>query len=164
MSEPFIGEIRLVGFNFPPRGWAFCDGQILPIAQNTALFSLLGTTYGGNGTTTFALPNLQGRVAMGTGNGHVPGESDGTERETLTVAQVPAHNHSLAASDLPQSTNKPSGALLTAGGYYASGIPDVTMSPQAIGGTGGDQSHNNLQPYLVLYYAIALQGIFPARD
>jgi microcystin-dependent protein len=164
MSEPFLGEIRLVGFNFPPMGWAFCDGQILSIAQNTALFSLLGTTYGGNGSTTFALPNLQGRVAMGTGNGHVLGESEGTERETLTVAQIPAHNHSLAASDQPQSTNKPSGALLTAGGYYASGIPDVTMNPQAIGVAGSNQSHNNLQPYLVLSYIIALVGIFPPRN
>jgi microcystin-dependent protein len=145
-------------------GWAFCNGQILPINQNQALFSLLGTTYGGNGVTTFALPDLQGRVAMGMSQSHPIGESAGTETETLTVAQIPAHNHSLAASDQQQSTNQPSGALLTAGGYYASGNPDVTMSPQAIGATGGGQPHNNLQPYLALNYIIALQGTFPARN
>ena len=164
MSDPFLGEIRLVGFSFPPSGWAFCNGQILPINQNTALFSLLGTTYGGDGRNTFALPNLEGRIAMAFSQSHPIGESGGTETETLTVAQIPAHNHSLAASDQQQSTNQPSGALLTAGGYYASGNPDVTMSTQAIGTTGDNKPQNNLQPYLVLNYIIALQGIFPSRN
>lgn len=164
MANPYLGEIRLVSFNFAPQGWAMCNGQLLPINQNVALFNLIGTTYGGDGMSTFALPNLQGRVAMGISQSHSIGESAGTETETLTLAQVPAHNHSLAASDQQQSTNQPAGALLTAGGYYMSGNPDVTMSTQAIGATGGGQPHNNLQPYLVLNYIIALQGIFPARQ
>lgn len=172
--EPFIGQIILVGFNFPPRGYAFCDGRILSIAQNSALFSLLGTTYGGNGTTTFALPDLRGRVPMGFGNGpgltpRTLGEVSGTETVTLLVTQIPAHNHFLSANSAAGDTGAPAGAVLANSGatdkeYLSTGVPNEVMSPQAIGITGGSQPHNNMQPYLVLNYSIALEGIFPSRN
>lgn len=176
MSEPFIGEIRAVGFNFAPRNWAMCNGQLLPIAQNTALFSILGTTYGGNGTTTFALPNLQGRAAMhaGQGNGlsnHILGEAAGQESVTLTQANLPSHTHTLLAAPVIGNTTSPANAALA---VAAQGVPMYgpasdavdTLHAQALGyaGTASPQPHNNMQPYLVLNYVIALQGVFPSRN
>lgn len=172
--EPFIGQIILAGFNFAPRGYALCQGQLLSIAQNSALFSLLGTTYGGDGITTFALPDLRGRVPMGFGNGpgltpRVLGEESGTETVTLLVSEIPAHNHLLLANSAPGDTGAPAGAVLANSGatdreYLSTGAPNEPMSVQAIGMTGGTLPHNNMQPYLVLNYSIALEGIFPSRN
>ena len=168
MSEPFIGEIRMVGFNFAPAGWALCNGQLLVISQNPVLFSLLGTTYGGDGISTFALPNLQSRVPVhaGQGPGLSPcflGETDGVETVTLTTSQIPAHSHGLAASDRVQSTNRPDAAVPSRGGYYDTGVPNATMSAQAIEPTGGGLPHENRQPFLVLNFIIALLGVYPTR-
>ena len=171
-SNPFLGEIELVAFNFAPVGWAFCDGQILPISQNTALFSLLGTTYGGDGITTFALPNLQGRVPIHMGQGpgltsHIIGEVGGEEAHTLISQEMPSHTHALAANSGVGSSDDPSGALPA---KNAAGIPQyssgssTTMSPQAVGSAGGGEPHYNMQPYLTLNYIIALAGIYPARS
>jgi microcystin-dependent protein len=169
--EPFIGEIRLFGFNFAPVGWAFCDGTLLPISQNTALFSLLGTTYGGDGRTTFALPDLRGRVpiSMGTGSGLSPydiGQQGGAENVTLTVNAVPAHGHNIQANDAPASESKPGGGVLarTNASTYAAGTDGTTLSPNAISSSGGSQPHANLQPFLAINLCIALQGIFPSRN
>lgn len=159
MAEPFIGEIRCFGFNFAPTGWAQCDGQLLAIAQNTALFSLLGTTYGGNGQTTFALPDLRGRVGMHFGNNHVLGERAGEEAHTLLTNEMPAHAHGIGAG-ADQNTNRPANAVAARGGVYTNSR-NGSMSPTD--NAGGSQPHNNLQPYLVLNYCIALQGIFPSR-
>lgn len=171
--DPFIGEIKLVPYNFAPQGWALCQGQILPIAQNTALFSLLGTTYGGNGQTTFALPDLQGRAIIHTGQG--PGlspvdlgEESGVESVTLLTNQMPAHTHAFQvqsgnATDLGSSGNfvaKSTGSVGSIYGTSAGGtMPTNTIQP-----VGGNQPHSNMQPYLVLNYCIALQGIFPQRS
>jgi microcystin-dependent protein len=174
MSEPFVGQILTVGFNFAQKGWAFCNGQLLPINQNTALFSLLGTFYGGNGTTNFALPNLQGRVpihAAGNQPGpgltpHDVGEQSGEDTHSLLAAETPAHTHTVAplASHDERTTDHPGGAYPTTGGVYAStGDSNAPMGPMATSAQG-DQPHLNLQPYLVLNYVIALQGIFPARQ
>jgi len=160
MSEPFIGEIRAVAFTFAPTGWAMCNGQLLSIAQNTALFSLLGTTYGGNGTTTFALPDLRGRVAVHIGGGLVEGQSGGEEAHTLTTNEMPTHSHAIRAGD-HQTTNRPLGAVAARGGDYTTTPTATTMAPTA--NTGGSQPHNNMQPYTVLNYCIALVGIFPSR-
>lgn len=171
--EPFIGMIILFPYNFAPRGWAFCNGQILSIAQNTALFSLLGTTYGGNGQTTFALPDLRGRVAIseGQGPGLSPkslGEVGGQENVTLIQTQIPAHTHTLNASSVAGNQSSPTGNVLgNTGNFdneYFAGAPSTTMHAESIGATGGNQPHNNMPPYLVLNYCIALQGIFPARN
>ena len=169
-SEPFVGEIMLVPYNFAPTGWAFCNGQLLPISQNTALFSLLGTMYGGNGQSTFALPDLRGRVAisLGQGPGLSPrdqGETGGSESVALTLQQIPQHNHPVNVSSSPGTSAQAAGNHLhasTFGNSYAA-TPDGTMAADAIGQTGGGQPHNNLQPYLTLNYVIALQGIFPTR-
>ncbi len=172
MSEPFVGEIRTVGFNFAPQGWALCNGQLLPINQNQALFSLLGTQYGGDGVQTFALPDLRGRVAIHQGQGpglesYTIGEVTGTEDVTLLTTQIPAHQHVVApiASDQQEDTNRPAGAFPTIGGTYAStqggGAPMAATSSSA---AGGSQPHSNLQPLLVVNFVIALQGIFPARS
>lgn len=170
--DNFIGEIMLVPYNFAPRGWAFCAGQILPISQNTALFSLIGTTYGGNGQTTFALPNLQGRAALGQGQGpglsrYDLGEQDGVESVTLVASQLPVHTHSLRVATDPASGIAPNGAYPapTTGGVgneYGT-VQAAPMAPNAVGPTGGDQPHTNMQPYLTLNYIIALEGIFPQR-
>lgn len=176
MSDPFLGEIRLVGFTFAPQGWAFCDGQLLSISQNTALFSLLGTTYGGNGQTTFALPDLRGRVPVSQGQGpslsnYVLGEQTGSENVTLNVSQLPVHNHPLASSNqqgsssdpsgfFPAVLNEPSGSVAV-NGYLASS--NSTLNPAAIGVTGGNQPHPNLQPLLCVNFIIAVQGIYPSR-
>jgi microcystin-dependent protein len=168
--DPFLGQLMLVPYNFAPRGWAFCNGQIMSIAQNTALFSLLGTTYGGNGQTTFALPDLRGRVAISSGQGpglqnYSLGEIAGSENVTLISSQMPAHTHVVGASTgSAQAT--PDNAF--PGSDTSTQIYDLaastTMNPQMIQPSGGSQPHENRQPYLALNYIIALQGIFPSRD
>lgn len=166
-QNPFLGEIDLVAFNFAPNGWAECDGQILPISSNTALFALLGTTYGGDGVRTFALPDLRGRRAISSDGTHPIGQFAGEEGVTLVLNQIPSHSHTFMANSAPGS------ALGTANNYWASasqvnlystGASLTALSPLAIGFTGGNQSHENRSPYLVLNYIIALEGIFPSRD
>jgi microcystin-dependent protein len=176
MSQPFLSEIKIMSFNFAPKGWAQCNGQLLPINQNQALFSLLGTTYGGNGQTTFALPDLRGRAPYHMGQGHVLGERGGEENHTLTKSEMPAHNHSLnpnvAAGTLvfPAKTTAPVQANVwgtTTQNPYAgqgTGVPNGAMNPLNISNTGGSQAHNNMQPYLTLTFCIALIGIFPSRN
>ncbi len=170
--DPFVAEIRIFPFNFAPKGWAFCDGQLLPLSQNTALFSLLGTTYGGDGKSNFALPNLQGNAAMHPGQGpglslHDLGETGGTETVSLLESEIPGHSHQLRADTLdPADTNVPSPtasyALSTGGTLYQTGH-DTTLSANALAPSGGDQPHNNMQPYLTFYFNIALQGVYPPR-
>ena len=175
MSDPFIAEIRMFGGNFAPRGWAFCNGQLLSIAQNTALFSLLGTTYGGNGQTTFGLPDLQGRSPMHQGQGpgltpRVLGETSGQENVTLLASQMPAHTHQPQADASGGGQTSPANATWGAGGrgrppaYAANPAPAAALSPQALAPTGGSQPHNNRSPYLGVSFIIALQGIFPSRN
>jgi microcystin-dependent protein len=173
MADPFVAEIRIYPFNFAPKGWAFCDGQLLPISQNTALFSLLGTTYGGDGKSNFALPNMQGNAPMHPGQGpglslHDLGETGGSETVTLLESEIPAHTHSLNAQGAPADTNVPVGfsiaRVIGATPYLPpAGAPLVAMSDNALPPAGGDQPHNNMQPYLTLNFCIALQGVFPAR-
>ena len=166
MSEPFLSEIKLVSFNFPPKGWALCNGQFLPINQNQALFALLGTTYGGNGQTTFALPNLRGRVPIHMGNGHTLGEAAGSTSVTVNIQQLPTHLHGLQGSKNSNGTvGDPTNAFLgpvNAGYRPPSAL--VTLSPQSVTSVGGSQPHNNMMPYLVLNFIIALQGIFPSQN
>jgi len=166
MSEPFLSEIKLVSFNFPPKGWALCNGQFLPINQNQALFALLGTTYGGNGQTTFALPNLRGKVPIHMGNGHTLGETAGSTSVTVNIQQLPTHLHPLMAS--PNSTGTsadPTNAFLApVNGGYGPAASLTTLSPQSVTSVGGSQAHNNIMPYLVLNFIIALQGIFPSQN
>ena len=175
MSDPFVAEIRMFGGNFAPRGWAFCNGQILSIAQNTALFSLLGTTYGGNGQTTFALPNLQDRSPMHQGQGpgltdRVLGETSGSQTVTLLASEMPAHAHQPQADASASGQASPAGATWGAGGrgrppaYAANPAPAAALSPQALATIGGSQPHNNRSPYLGVSFIIALQGIFPSRN
>ncbi|MDE8651301.1 phage tail protein [Novosphingobium album (ex Liu et al. 2023)] len=179
MADPFVAEIRMFCFNFAPTGWAFCDGQLLPLSQNTALFSLLGTTYGGDGRSTFALPNLQGSVAVHQGQG--PGlqlwdlgQVEGVDNVTLLQTEMPNHNHGLnarvAAGSTPAVTNNlPSNASWVQGAQfgvvqaYATNAPDTAMNPQAIASAGGNLPHNNMMPYLTISFCIALQGVFPPR-
>jgi microcystin-dependent protein len=165
VSSPFLGQILPVAFNFPPKGWAFCDGQTLPINQNQAIFSLLGTTYGGNGTTNFQLPNLQSRVAMHAGNGHVLGEVGGAESVTLNSTQIASHAHGVSqpASKDEQTTNRPDNAYNTVGGAYA-GSTNAAMGGTATSSVGGGQPHTNLQPLLAMPFVFALVGIFPSRS
>ena len=172
MADPFIGEIKLVPYNFAPRGWAFCQGQILPISQNTALFSLLGTTYGGNGQTTFALPDLQGRAVVHTGQGpglsqYDLGEMGGQESVALSTSQMPAHSHALqvngqAATAATASGNYPGVSTGSVGNAYGTATAG-TMPAGTISQTGSGTPHDNRQPYLILNYVIALQGIYPQR-
>ena len=177
MADPFVAEIRIFPFNFAPTGWALCNGQILPISQNTALFSLLGTFYGGNGQSTFALPNLQGSAPMHTGSGQGPGlsqhslgEMSGSQTVTLLATEMPAHLHGMMASNQPSedATPSPSEALARTTGaqLYQTTVNQnlAVMAPQALAITGGSQPHNNMQPYLTLTFCIALQGIFPPRS
>lgn len=172
--DPFVAEIRIFPFNFAPKGWAFCDGQILPISQNTALFSLLGTTYGGNGQSTFALPDLQGRAPMHPGQGpglslHDLGETGGSETVSLLESEIPSHTHTLMANPVAGNRTNPGGNSIArtsgAAPYLpASPVPPlVSLSGQAVSPAGGDQPHNNLMPYLTLNFCIALQGVFPPR-
>jgi microcystin-dependent protein len=167
VSEPFLGEMKMVGFNFPPRGWALCDGQLLSIAQNTALFSLLGTTYGGNGQTTFGLPDMRGRIAIGFSDSHPQGESAGEPSHTLTASEMPSHSHSASCIDAAGTQASPSNnvwAQDSGGNNMFASKADATMAPGAIGSTGGNQPHDNMQPYGVLNWVIALEGIFPSRS
>ena len=171
MADPFVAEIRIFPFNFAPKGWAFCNGQLLPLSQNTALFSLLGTTYGGNGKSNFALPDLQGRAPMHPGQGpglslHDLGETGGSETVTLLESEIPAHAHTLNASLLPADSPNPTGAFTAApasDNIYGVANNLVSMAPEALAPAGGDQPHNNMQPYLTFYFCIALQGVFPPR-
>lgn len=168
--EPFIGELRCFGFTFAPRGWALCQGQLLAIASNTALFSLLGTTYGGNGQTTFALPDLRGRASLSFGQGQgltnrTQGELAGEEQVTLTSQQIPAHNHTVGASSAATGKNPANSfPAFTAQGSSYGTTADLTMNPAMVGGGGGGQPHDNMAPYLVLNWCIALEGIYPSRD
>lgn len=167
MGTPFLSEIKLVSFNFPPRGWAFCNGQLMPIAQNQGLFSLLGTVYGGDGRTTFGLPNLQGRVPMGVGNSHVLGEMAGQVAHTVTMGETPAHNHFVNATSSTGTGAFPNGNLLatTPNQMYTQTITNLTpMAPASVTSIGGSQAHENRQPFLVLTFIIALSGVFPSRN
>jgi microcystin-dependent protein len=177
--DPFVAEIRVFPFTFAPRGWAFCNGQLLPLSQNTALFSLLGTTYGGNGQTTFGLPDLQGRTAMHPGQGQGLslrdlGESGGVETVTLLQSEMPIHTHGLTACDADATDDVPTGLLPAKGqfddgttfgpiGGYSATAPNTNMSPSALTLSGGGQPHANMQPYLTLNYCIALVGVYPPR-
>jgi microcystin-dependent protein len=165
MSDPFLSEIRIMSFNFAPKGWALCNGQLLPINQNQALFSLLGTTFGGDGRVNFALPNLQGRTPIHVGNGHTLGEQAGEQAHTVTIAELPAHTHALNASSSNASTPIPTNNLLAAANnLYGAPSNLVALNSTMVGNTGGSQPHANMQPYLVLLFCIALQGIFPSPN
>jgi microcystin-dependent protein len=166
MAEPFLAEIRLMSFSFPPKGWALCDGQVLPINQNQALFSLLGTTYGGDGRVNFALPNLEGRMPIHVGNGHTLGESGGAVSHTLTTSEMPTHLHQLQGSGADGDSPVPTGRVLSGSpSQLYSGPSSLTaLNPASITTVGGSQPHTNQQPYLVLSFCIALQGIFPSRN
>lgn len=177
--DPFVAEIRILPFNFAPRGWAQCNGQLLPISQNTALFSLLGTTYGGDGRSTFALPDMQGNVPMQPGQGQglsdrSLGEESGVNTVTLLVSEIPLHTHTEQGSSSAATTNVPTGQLPAMGqwdngqsfgviGAYSNQAPNTQMNLQALAVAGGDQPHSNMQPYLALNYCIALQGVYPPR-
>lgn len=171
MADPFVAEIRIFPFNFPPKGWAFCNGQILPISQNTALFSLLGTVYGGDGKSTFALPDLEGSAAMHPGQGQGLslrdlGQIGGAESVTLIQSEIPAHTHALTVSQADGLERLPGGQLAATGigiGLYAAPGALTQLAPQALPPAGGSLPHNNMQPYLTLNFCIALQGVFPAR-
>ena len=172
--DPFVAEIRIFPFNFAPKGWAWCDGQLLPLSQNTALFSLLGTTYGGNGKSNFALPDLQGRAPMHPGQGpglslHDLGETGGSETVSLLESEIPSHSHTLMSQGATGNRTTPVGnaiARVSGATPYIPASPApplVNMAPEALAPAGGDQPHNNMQPYLTFYFNIALQGVFPPR-
>lgn len=170
MSEPFLGQVSIFSFNFAPTGWAQCNGQLLPIAQDTALFSLLGTTYGGNGVNNFALPDLRGRLPMHLGGGFVQGQAGGTESVTLSISEIPAHTHQANCNSAPTILT---GALSPSGNYWAAdtegdspyaATPNSQLGPAAIGSRGSSQPHDNLAPYTVLNFCMALAGIFPSRN
>jgi microcystin-dependent protein len=183
MSSPFLSEIKIMSFGFPPKGWALCNGALLPINQNQALFSLLGTTYGGDGRVNFGLPNLQGRVPMSMGQGHVLGELWGEQAHTLNIGEMAAHFHTMMASATGSASGGtgrvpgPAGTKALAQGHasqpggttvqvniYGTGSPSTTLIPGTIGNTGGSQAHQNMQPYLTLSFCIAVQGIFPSQN
>lgn len=167
MAEPFLSEIRIFSFNFPPKGWAFCNGQLLPINQNQGLFSLLGTTYGGNGQTNFALPNLRGRVPIHEGDGHILGEAAGASAVTITQQTMPQHLHFLqGTSNNTNNVQEPSGNFPARVGssVYSEPTGLQTARPSSVTNVGGSQAHTNMMPYLVLNFCIALQGIFPSQN
>jgi microcystin-dependent protein len=167
MSNPFLAEIRVMSFNFAPKGWAQCNGQILPINQNQPLFALLGTTYGGNGQTTFGLPDLRGRVPVYVGQGITLGQRAGEENHTLITGEMPAHTHFVDASNTAANQNNPVNHVFAQASfpfYNAAGGNLTTLNPLTITNTGGSQPHTNIQPYLVLNFCIALVGIFPSRN
>lgn len=172
MSEPFLAEVRIMAFNFPPRGWAFCDGQILPINQNQSLYSLLGTTYGGDGRTSFALPDLRGRtpIHVGRSNGgqfHTEGQKSGEETHALAVNEMPQHTHNVEASSTDGNSINTTGTVLArevGGPYSASASNLANLRSGTIANVGGGQSHENMQPYIAVNFCIALQGLFPSRN
>lgn len=170
MGTPFLGEIKIISWNFAPQGWAFCNGQFLPINQNQALFSILGTMYGGNGQTTFALPDFRGRVPIHQGNGHTVGERGGQETHTLTLSEMAAHNHPLNVFTSNTNNASTSGNnnfwATTADNslLYGSGVANSAMNNATGGAIGGNQAHENRQPYLTLNFIIALQGVFPSQN
>ncbi len=174
-QDQYLGEIKICSFNFAPKGWAFCEGQLLPINQNQALFSLLGTTYGGNGQTNFALPDLRGRMVIGSGDGYVLGQIGGEAAHTITQAEMPLHNHILTATNSAATTDKPTSQTMLASpadiifpqvtkkvNTYAAPGSVVQLSPLTSGSVGGSQPHNNMMPFITVRYIIALQGIFPS--
>ncbi len=163
MPEPFLAEIKMISFNFPPRGWALCNGQFLPINQNQALFALLGTTYGGNGQTTFALPDLRGRTPVHFGSGINQGQVGGEQNHTLTLAELAAHSHIAQANSGPPGAGPVNGVWASQAGY-SSAAPNNVLHPSSISPVGGSQAHTNMQPYLVINFVIALQGIFPSQN
>jgi len=167
MATPFMSEIRIMSFGFAPKGWALCDGQLLPINQNQALFSLLGTTYGGDGRVNFGLPNLQGRVPMHMGAGHTLGERGGEQGHTLSISEIPTHTHVANACSATASTNIPAGNLLantTPNSLYGAATNLQAMAAPTVTSVGGSQAHLNMQPFLTLTFSIALQGIFPSQN
>jgi len=166
MSEPFLAEIRIVGFSFAPRGWAFCDGQILPINQNQSLYSLLGTIYGGDGRTNFALPDLRSRTPIHKDVSHALGQKSGAETVTLSDAEMPAHTHQLEGVTNPADTSTPDGAYWAdnAGTPYGAPVAGNNFAADTVADTGGGGAHNNMQPFLTLAFCIALQGLFPSRN
>lgn len=166
MSEPFLGEVKIISWNFPPKGWTFCNGQLLPINQNQALFSILGTTYGGDGRTTFGLPNLQGRMPVHVGNGIVLGELGGETAHTINISELPAHTHTpVGSSTNPPTSPGAAGMLWSANNAKPfAPSPNVSMNPACVLPVGGNQPHENMSPYLVLNFIIALQGIFPSPN
>jgi len=166
MSQPYYGEIRIFAGNFAPVGWMFCEGQLLPISENETLFNLIGTTYGGDGQSTFALPDLRGRLPIHFGNGFTLAETGGAETVTLTVQQIPTHSHSVLGTNSPGNTDAPTNKVLAAGSTvatspYGTDAPLAALRPSTIGATGGSQPHNNFQPYLCLNFIISLFGIYP---
>ena len=167
MAEPFLSEIRIMSFNFAPKGWAQCNGQLLPINQNQALFSLLGTTYGGDGRVNFALPDLRGRTPMHEGSGHTLGERGGEQAHTLTISELPEHIHIANATSIPATANTPANNMLlaqsTSSQLYGAPSNLTAMAANAISNVGGSQAHLNMQPFLTLTFCIALQGIFPSQ-
>lgn len=168
MAQPYVGEIRMFAGNFAPAGWMFCDGSLLPIAENETLFTLIGTSYGGDGQSTFALPDLRGRIPVHQGNGAILAETGGTEAVTLTVQQIPVHSHPLMGTVNAATTNAPQGNVLaTSTGStifpYGTDQPTTNLGPSSIGPAGGSQPHTNVQPYLCINYIISLFGIFPSQ-
>ena len=165
MPEPFLSEIRLMSFNYAPTGWAMCNGQLLPINQNQALFSLLGTTFGGNGQTTFALPDLRGRVPIHAGSGHTLGEQGGEQAHTLSIAELPTHTHVMRGSATNADVVSPTDNVVAQSSQlYGPPAQLSALDPSSNGSTGGSQAHPNMQPYLTLTYCIALQGFFPSPN
>lgn len=175
MSEPFLAEVRIVGFNFAPRGWAFCDGQILPINQNQSLYSLLGTTYGGDGRTSFALPDMRGRAPMHVGSSdgatHLEGQKSGEETHTLSAAEMPQHDHAMKATNATANSPDPSGRFpaqvpATLDFIYSTAGENlnVNLNSSTVANVGGGQAHNNMMPYLAINFCIALRGLFPSRN
>ena len=164
MAEPFLSEIRIMSFGFPPKGWALCNGQLLPINQNQALFSLLGTTYGGNGQTTFALPDLRGRVAIHEGNGHTLGERAGSEAVTITTQMLPTHSHTVKAFNDNASATPAGNFFAAANNAYQPAPPNTNLAANSVSNTGGSQAHINQQPFTVLSFCICLSGYFPSPN
>jgi microcystin-dependent protein len=166
MAEPFLSEIRMMSFNFPPKGWATCDGQLLPINQNQALFSLLGTTYGGDGRVNFGLPDLRGRTPMHMGNGHTLGERGGEQNHTLSISEIPQHTHVFNGSSTTGTLNVTTANVLGVSQtpIYAGPQSPLALNPASITNTGGSQAHLNMQPFLTINFSIALQGIFPSQN
>lgn len=165
MAQPYVGEIRMFGGNFAPAGWMFCEGQLLPISENETLFQLIGTTYGGDGQATFALPDLRGRIPIHQGNGFILAETGGAEEITLTTNQMPSHTHAFLASTAGATATSPSGQVIAQSGQravYTEDVPTTNLSPNAISPVGGSQPHTNFQPYLCVDFIISLFGIFPS--